>query len=146
MAGEGGGYSPLFLFLFPLRYPKEKGKFSIFSTFSSNSSTSGFSATMERGNLEQLSLFPQLYLQNNSIKLQRIMGTLILVTCPTITYNPFNLFLRIMLRLPHRYDLLLSFLSRHRKKRRLVRSLNVTEDYNAQVQISQNCSTPSRVK
>lgn len=52
MAGEGGGYSPLSLFLFPLRYPKEKGKFSIFSTFSSNSNTSGFSATMERGNLE----------------------------------------------------------------------------------------------
>lgn len=44
MAGGGRGYSPLSLLLFPLRYPKEKGKFSIFSTFSSNSSTSGFSA------------------------------------------------------------------------------------------------------
>lgn len=44
------GVQSLSLFLFPLRYPKENGKFSFFSTFSSNSSTSGISATMERGN------------------------------------------------------------------------------------------------
>lgn len=33
MAGEGGGYSPLSLFLFPLRYPKEKGKFQFLALF-----------------------------------------------------------------------------------------------------------------